>query len=157
MTAVPTMYAFEVAAFQTVNEFPGGARALGPIVGINGSVLAHKASLTDEANQLTVLQARKVMQATGDCRMLLGLAQDLDHVCIAVAGLDDIGALEQVIAASTQRFGEYLTAVSAAVSDGVVTTNELRRIDKDLGRCQAELNRLRAACAARMATVKGRR
>lgn len=150
-------YSFEVAAFQTVNEFPGGARALGPIVGINGSVLAHKVSLTDAANQLTVPQARTVMRAAGDYRMLLGLAQDLDHVCIAVAGLDDVGALEQAIASSTQRFGEYLTAVSLAISDGVVTTNELRRIDKDLGRCQAALNRLRAACAVRLATVKGRR
>jgi hypothetical protein len=150
-------YSFEVAAFQTVSQWPGGARALGPVVGINGSVLAHKVSLTDEANQLTVPQARLMMQATGDYRMLLGLAQDLEHVCIAVTGLDDAGALEQAIAASTQRFGEYLTAVSSAIADGVVTTNELRRIDRDLGRCQAALNRLRAACALRMAASKGRR
>lgn len=154
MTA-PVAYSFEVAAFQTVNQWPGGARALGSVVGINGSVLSHKVSLTDYANQLTVPQARMVMQATGDYRMLMGLAQDLDHVCIAVKGLSDAATLERSIAQATREFGEFLSAVSEAVADREVTPNELRRIDRELGEHQAAVNRLRAACAALL--VKDRR
>jgi hypothetical protein len=152
---VASTYSYEVAAFQTVSQWPGGARALGPVVGINGSVLAHKASLTDSANQFTVPQARVVMQATGDCRMLLGLAQDLDHICIPVAGLSDASTLEHDIARAAREFGEYLSAVSEAVADRVVTLNELRRIDRELGQHQAAVNQLRASCAALL--HKGRR
>lgn len=149
-------YSFDVAAFQTVSQWPGGAKALGPVVGINGSVLAHKVSLTDTTNHLTVPQARTIMQATDDYRMLMGLAQDLDHVCIAVTGLADATMLEQSIATAAHEFGDYLTAVSAAVADRTVTPNELRKIDRELGELQAAVNRLRAACAA-LQVKRGRR
>ncbi|MGS1116888.1 phage regulatory CII family protein [Castellaniella sp. UC4442_H9] len=148
-------YAYEVAAFQTISQWNGGAHALGPIVGINGSVLAHKVSLTDDANQLTVPQARTVMQATGDYRMLVGLAQDLGHVCTQQDNDKSAVSLELAIAQATKEFGEYLSAVSAAVTDRVVTTNELRRIDRELGEHQAAVNRLRAVCAA-LLSPKGR-
>lgn len=148
MTA-PTAYAYEVAAFQTVNQFKGGAKALGPLVGMNGSVLAHKASLTDEANHLTVPQARTIMQATSDCRMLFGLAEDLDFVCTAGAAVG-VEGVERSIASATKDFGQYLSAVSDAVADRVVTLNELREIDRTLGQHQAAVNRLRTACAALM-------
>lgn len=148
-------YAYEVAAFQTVNQWCGGAQALGPIVGINGSVLAHKVSLTDEANQLTVPQARTIMQATDDYRMLVGLAQDLNHTCTQQTGAKAPMALDLAIAQATKEFGEYLSAVSAAVADRVVTPNELRRIDRELGEHLAAVNRLRVVCAA-LLPPKGR-
>jgi hypothetical protein len=148
-------YAYEVAAFQTVNQWRGGAQALGPIVGINGSVLAHKVSLTDDANQLTVPQARTIMQATTDYRMLIGLAQDLNHTCVQQADAKPSVSLDLAIAQATKEFGEYLSAVSTAVADHVVTPNELRRIDRELGEHQAAVNRLRAVCAA-LLSPKGR-
>lgn len=150
-------YAFEVAALATVSDYDGGARTLGGVVGINGSVLSHKVCLTDKANHLTVPQARKIMQATGDYRMLHGLATDLDHVCIQVAGLHDSGHVLRSISETTRDFGRFLTSVSVAVEDGEVTSNELRRIDRDLAEMVAAANQLRAQCSVmRKERSKGR-
>ncbi|MGE4370942.1 MAG: phage regulatory CII family protein [Burkholderiaceae bacterium] len=138
---------FEQAAFNTVADYPGGAKALGPVVGINGSVLAHKVSLTDHDNQLTVPQARKLMQATGDCRMLHSLAADLNHLCVQVSSMPQSGNLHRRIADTVREFGEFIAAVSEASDDNDVTPNEMRAIDKELGEMVARANALRAWCA----------
>lgn len=138
---------FEQAAFNTVADYPGGAKALGPVVGMNGSVLAHKTSLTDHDNQLTVPQARKLMQATGDCRMLHALAADLDHLCVQVKHMPQSGCLHKRIADTAREFGEFIAAVSEASSDNDITPNEMRAIDKELGEMVARANALRAWCA----------
>lgn len=140
-------YAFETAAMNTVADFDGGARGLGERVGINGSVLAHKVSLTDKDNQLTVPQARKIMLATSDYRMLHGLAVDLGHLCIQAEGLRDGHSLEKSLSEVAKEFGEYLTAIGVAVADDDVTPNELRRIDKELSELIAAANQLRGLCA----------
>lgn len=138
---------FEQAAFNTAADYNGGARGLASVVGMNGAVLAHKVSLTDTANQLTVPQARKIMLATNDYRMLHGLAADLDHVCLQVSGLNESDCVMASIADSTRGFGEFLTSVTAAMADGVVTANEQRRIDRELSEMVAAANQLRALCA----------
>lgn len=139
---------FEHAAFNTATDYPGGARALGAVIGVNGSVLAHKVSLTDKRNQLTVPQARKIMLATNDYRMLHGLAADLDHTCLQMVGAQmDHNCMLRSISDTAREFGAFLTSVTESVSDGVVTQNELRRIDLDLGEMVASANTLRALCA----------
>ena len=142
-------YSFEVAALATVSDYDGGAKSLGSVVGINSSVLSHKVCLTDKANHLTVPQARKIMQATGDYRMLHGLAQDLDHLCIQVGQLSDCASMERSISVLAKEFGEYVSAVSEAVIDKTITPNEMRRIDRELADLVATANHLRALCAAR--------
>ena len=67
---------------------------------------------------------------------------------IALHDLDSFLHQQLAIAQATKEFGEYLSAVSTAVADHVVTPNELRRIDRELGEHQAAVNRLRAVCAA---------
>jgi len=52
------------------------------------------------------------------------------------------------ISDTAREFGEFLTSVTAAVADGAVTPNELRRIDADLTEMVAVANQLRALCAA---------
>lgn len=145
---------FEQAAFNTVDDYLGGAKALGPVVGINGSVLAHKVSLTDRANQLTVPQARKIMRVTEDYRMLHSLAEDLDHQCIQVAGLPEGTCVQRSMAEMAKEFGEYLSAVSIAWVDGKVTPNELRKIDRELSEMVASANNVRAMCALSLKVVE---
>ncbi|MFC3336922.1 phage regulatory CII family protein [Paracandidimonas soli] len=139
---------FEQAALGTAADYPGGARGLAAAIGMNGSVLAHKVSLTDRANQLTVPQARTIMLATGDYRMLHGLAGDLDHVCVRVTGLGDSECVGKSISETAREFGEFLTAVTVAVADDDVIPNEMRRIDRELTEMIAAANHLRALCAA---------
>lgn len=150
-----TTMSYEHAALNTAADYPGGARGLGQVVGINGTVLAHKVCPTDLENQLTVPQARKIMMATGDYRMLHGLAADLDHICIQVEGLSGAETLERSIADAAKEFGEYLSAVSSAMLDGHVTANELRKIDRELSELTARANLLRALCATHMSRSPG--
>ncbi|HCN72322.1 MAG TPA: hypothetical protein DIS96_11640 [Pusillimonas sp.] len=141
-------YSFEVAALSTVSDYDGGAKALGAVVDINGSVLSHKVCLTDKANHLTVPQARKIMQATGDYRMLHGLATDLDHICIQVSSVGNGNRMFRSISDAAREFGDFLGAVTASVEDGNVTPNELRRIDRELAQMIVAANQLRSLCAA---------
>jgi hypothetical protein len=144
---------FEQAAFNTVDDYLGGAKALGPVVGINGSVLAHKVSLTDSANQLTVPQARKIMRVTNDFRMLHGLAEDLDHQCIQVAAAAP-ACVHTSMAQLAKEFGEYLAVVSSAWLDGGITPNELRKIDRELSEMVAAANNVRGLCAVGLKGVE---
>ena len=148
---------FEQSALCTAADYPGGARGLATAIGMNGAVLAHKVSLSDQANQLTVPQARKIMLATSDYRMLHGLAADLDHVCLRVAGLGDNDCVLTSISDTAREFGEFLTSVTSAVADDDVTPNELRRVDRELAQMTAAANQLRALCAAMSKKKRGKR
>lgn len=141
------MTSYENAAFNTVHDYPGGAKRLGEEIDINGQVLAHKVNPNDQANQLTVQQARKIMVKTSDYRMLYALANELNHVCIRSVDAHSDQCLHKSITKTVKEFGEFLAAVSDATEDGDVTVNELRNIDKELGELIGKANFLRSLCA----------
>ncbi|MBN9475388.1 MAG: hypothetical protein ABS43_01700 [Bordetella sp. SCN 67-23] len=142
------MSAFENAAFNTVHDYSRGAKALAEIVDIPYHVLLHKVNPNNETHQLSVRQAVKIMQATGDDRMLHAIAAELGMVLVItqMAEIDD-RQMHQAMTQALGRFGEYLDTVSESLEDGRITATELRKIDGTLGKMIEKVTVIRAIAA----------
>jgi len=143
------MSAFDNAAFNTVHDFPGGAKALAEVLGVSAGVLRHRANPNDAANQFSVRDVIRIMLASQDFRMLHGMATDLGKACVLVDVPDlSASALAGAMNAAVQEFAQFLSVVTEATADNSVTPNELKRIDRELGELIQQANILRAVCAA---------
>lgn len=83
----------DIAIYETVHEFRDpktgkrGALGLAPVIGMQSSTLSNKANPTQEFAHLTVREARSVMLASGDHRILHQLAADLGEACVPLPTL----------------------------------------------------------------------
>jgi hypothetical protein len=137
------------AAYHTVREYPGGARALGVRVGIDGTYLSQQVNPNNAGRKgLDIDTAVQIQNLAQDFRILHAMALELGHVCIQQSELDappdgDAKSVLLGIGNTAKEFGEYLLAVTDAVQDGKVTNRELRAVDKQLGDMIQTANGLR--------------
>lgn len=136
------------AAYHTVREYPGGAAALAPRLGMkSAAILSHKVSPTGTHYILGLDEAISIQALTGDYRILYAMARELGHVCISVSQ-SEVEDVNQNIAATCKEFGEYLGSVSEAVRDNRVTDNEISDIAAHMGALAARTNQLHATLLA---------
>jgi len=137
------------AAYHTVHSYPGGTVSLGPRVGINPTVLAHKVN-PNNGNQykLGLNEAVTLQAITGDYRILHAMARDLGHVVIQVHAVDD-ESVNKCLSQTVKEFGEFLSTVSDSLEDGQITDRELAEIRAHLGTMVAQSNRLAAQLTAK--------
>lgn len=87
----------DMAIYQTVHEYKNshtgkkGALGLSAAVGMAAPTLQNKANPMHDLQQLSLKEARTVMLATGDHRMLHQLAHDLGEACVPTPTLDVVG------------------------------------------------------------------
>jgi len=58
------------AAYHTVHDYPGGAEALAPRMGMSAAVLRNKVNPNNTTHHLTYAEAQRIVALTGDVRML---------------------------------------------------------------------------------------
>lgn len=144
------------AAYNLVADHPGGATALGALIGKAPSTLSHEVDLRYPGAKIGLHDAGKLTAVTGDLRIV-------DAFC-ALAG----GRFEPLPGGSPGRlpaaahpptplaamgamaleFGELVGEAGTALADGNVSPNELNRIQREAGDLLRALNRLLALCAA---------
>jgi hypothetical protein len=135
------------AAYHTVREYPGGARSLGPRVGIDGTYLSQQVNPNNAGRKgLDIDTAVQIQHLAQDYRILHAMALELGHVCIKQSDLD--GPVEpsnvmESIGSTVAEFSEFVGAVTESVKDNKVTTRELRDVDKQLGELVQAANNLR--------------
>jgi hypothetical protein len=122
--------ALEAAQYRVVHEYPGGARALAPLVGMNAGTLSNKVSPSVETHKLSLQEAVAISHATGDFRILLAMAQLLRHICLPLTDFDGVSDAEllDLYAGYHKELGETAEAIQAALADGQVTRRELNRV-----------------------------
>lgn len=133
------------AIYQAAHDFPGGVAALAARMGCSSNTLNHKVSTTNDTHHLTVAEFNKLLDFTGNYAPLHALNLQHHHVAHALPA-DTLGDdnLTQAAARACKEFGEFLTAVNSAVADHRVTTNERRRIERELGQMIAAAGQLLA-------------
>lgn len=123
------------AARKTVREYPGGAAALGPRVGISQAVLNSKVNPNTKTHHLTFDEAREIVAATGDERMLRAWAHEEGFLLVKAPSVEiiesDMSVLEQVVGLGMAN-GQYMAAIHMALADGKVDHEEMRLIGKAL-------------------------
>lgn len=117
------------AAYATVRNYPGGAAALAPRLGMSTNTLLHKTNPSVTTHILSVEEALAIQDFTGNHAMLHAMAEALGYTCSRVtpdqAGGDPTEAIMRMQVAQAD--------LMRALADGVlagpngVTGNHMRR------------------------------
>jgi hypothetical protein len=122
------------AAYNVVSDYRGGAAALAPLLGKSGSTLSHEVSPNCAHAKLGMLDAVKITAFTGDWRILQAFAAEVGALVVPIhsnAGgeADTLAALGQM----AKEFAELVSATGETMADGLVSDNELARLERETG------------------------
>lgn len=122
------------AKHAVVHDYPGGAKALAPLVGKSPAVLSNKVNPTLETHHLSVDEAVTIQAVARDYRILHAEAHTLGFVCIPMPS--DIPCSDTEIlnayADWTADIGETAAAVKAALDDPHVSRARLRELKREI-------------------------
>lgn len=141
-------------AYNTVHDFPGGATALAPRMGIKShAVLNSKVNPNTETHHLTLMEAVKIMQITGDYRILHAINAQLGKVSIDLPDIPesqrDVSLMEQMLEISIKK-GDVTKAFKQMMADGRITRGEAMDMDTLIYELIKQLNQFKmqiTACA----------
>lgn len=134
------------AAYHLVHDYPGGSLSLAPRLGKSPSTLSHEVVASGGA-KLGLVDAVKLSALTGDNRILNTFATLCGCVVLPMPASVH-GDTFAGLAASAREFGEFVASVAESAADGVITANELARVDRELTEMLAASQQLRATLAA---------
>lgn len=117
------------AANATVHDYLGGSESLGPRVGLPGAVLRNKVNPRNDTQHLSLAEADRIMELTGDFRMLKALAHQHGFLLVESpdpdASMTDVEVLERVLGFSIAN-GEFKHSVHVAPADHRIDEKERR-------------------------------
>ncbi len=146
------------SAHATVHSYQGGSESLAPRLGMSSAVLNSKVNPRTTTHHLSLVEAYRVMDLTGDHRMLHDLAHTLGYVLTPVA--PEVQADETVMGLVLDlhaAHGELSRELHDALADEVLTPNELNEVAKDAhGSVHAILTLLRKLRAMAKVQKAGR-
>ncbi len=122
------------AKYAVVHDYPGGARALAPLVGKSPAVLSNKVNPTLDTHHLSVDESVTIQAVARDYRILQAEARVLGHVCIPMPAdlpCSDVKILN-AYADWTADIGETAQAIKAALADPHVSRERLREIKREI-------------------------
>lgn len=125
---------FTDAAYHTVHDYPGGAPSLSPRMGVSANVLANKVNPNCETNKLTLIEAVRLQEITGDARILRSMAEQLGYAVFRMPmfeGVSDAAVLE-TITSIWARQGELGSDIHSAFADSRITSTEFNKINSDV-------------------------
>ena len=141
------------AAHQTVKQYPGGSESLAPRISMSAAVLRNKVNPNNTTHHLTLAEADEVMGVTGDHRILQALASAHGYTLQRLEEPASPTNLLQTLLTANAVEGEFDRVLQEALSDGLITENEMRDIAEAGARQQAMtvvlLSKLRAVTGQR--------
>ncbi|MCC9597763.1 MULTISPECIES: phage regulatory CII family protein [unclassified Rubrivivax] len=132
------------AAYDTVHSADGGAKVVAGKMSIGHQVLLNKVGLNNTTHHLTLQEAVRLMQVTGDLRILHAMAESFDGLFIPVPRPATEGAPNLVgdLARMSAEFGELMHEVAEDLADGVISDNEMVRVEKEANGLRVALSTL---------------
>ena len=127
------------AAYDTVHSYPGGSESLAPRMGISASVLRGKVNQHNDRNRLALEEADEMMGKTRDYRILYALAGNHGFGLVRLDAMQPSETVLGTLLSANAAEGEFDRALQEALSDGVITPNELKTIDAAGAHQQAAL------------------
>ncbi len=111
-----------------------GVLGLAPVVDMPASTLQNKANPSEQFAHLTVREARKVMLATDDHRILYQLAADLGEACVPLPTLEFAADMDLLDSWAEWQadVAKTIEAVRDALADKKVTLDEVARVRMEL-------------------------
>jgi hypothetical protein len=148
------------AANATVHDYLGGSESLGPRIGLSAADLRSKLDPGSSTQHLTIAEADRIMELTGDFRMLRALAHQ--HGFLLVESPDpgasdsDMERLEQAVGLGVAS-GELRCGAIGALADSRINEKELRATHAAQYALQAVAAHLAASCRRKTMAASPRR
>ena len=128
------------AAYHTVHDYPGGSSSLAPRLGKRPGVLCHEVAPPEGSSaKLGLVDALRIVQMTGDARILAAFAVECGHMVVPLPAQrpeplpHDARAAGEHLAEVAREFADVMAAASMALADGRVCENERRSIERQFG------------------------
>ncbi|HDS1142878.1 TPA: phage regulatory CII family protein [Stenotrophomonas maltophilia] len=140
------------AAHKTVKDYPGGSEALAVRIGMSAAVLRNKVNPNNNTHHLTLAEASEIMGVTGDDRILHAMAAEHGYTLQKMQA-DCMASVMGAMLENAAKQGAFAQALQEALSDGLISENEMKAISS-AGTAQVEaminlLARLRAVTGQR--------
>ncbi|RIA19711.1 phage regulatory protein CII [Stenotrophomonas sp. AG209] len=140
------------AAHKTVKDYPGGSEALAVRIGMSAAVLRNKVNPNNNTHHLTLAEASEIMGVTGDDRILHAMAAEHGYTLQKMQA-DGMASVMGAMLENAAKQGAFAQALQEALSDGLISENEMKAISS-AGTAQVEaminlLARLRAVTGQR--------
>jgi hypothetical protein len=118
------------AAYAVAHDYPGGTESLAPRIGMSGAVLRNKVNPNNSTHHLTVAEALRISQITGDVRIVQALARELGMALIEIPNADQCADSDviELMAKSLQTHGEIGREINKTFEDGRVEHHEVARV-----------------------------
>ena len=117
------------AIYTTVHDYPGGATAMAPRIGVGVGTLQNKANPNME-HQLNLREAIAIQQLTGNYSILHALAEQLGHCAYQLCQFEDVSDVEllDLYASYHAQIGELAEVIRSSLADGRISKRELETI-----------------------------
>lgn len=140
---------------QTAAAFSGGVDELGRLLGKRRGVLRNEISprSPESTAKLGLIDALRVMRASGDLRLLHAVCLEFGHLAIPLPGVSADSASAPNVVALAKDFGELVATYSDAVMDGRVTNVELAAVARAWGELMVAGQALMDEVAAKNAAL----
>lgn len=128
------------AIYETVSEYRSpvngarGGKALAAVMGMPTSTLLNKANPNSDYAHLTLKEARQVMLASGDHRILHTLAHEVGEACVPLPMLEFPADSDLLDSWATWQgeVAQTVQKVKDALKNKVVTMDEVKGVRKEL-------------------------
>lgn len=121
------------AAYNTIHDYPGGASAIAPRLGIKSpAVLNSKVNPNTDTHHLTLAEASKIMAITGDFRILQSLNAEHGKVSIDLPVIPECRdiALTDLVLSIGMGGGDVCAVFKEMMADGRITQGEAMDMSK---------------------------
>lgn len=121
------------AVYNSVHDFPGGANALAPRMGIKSvAVLNSKVNPNTDTHHITLAEASKLMAITGDYRPLHSLNAEHGKVAIDLPKIPEFQdtALTELVLGIGIGGGDITSVFKEMMADGRITKSEAEDMSK---------------------------
>lgn len=144
------------AAYHTVHDFLGGASALASRMGIKSpAVLNSKVNPNTHTHHITLLEAVKLMEITGDYRILQEMCAQLGKVAIDLPDIPesqrDTSLMDTFLCIGIKK-GDISALFKEMMADGRITQGEaldMARVIHEMHKALSELNQQIQACISK--------
>lgn len=117
------------AVYNTVRDFPGGANALAPRMGIKSpAVLNSKVNPNTDTHHITLAETSKMIAITNDYRVLHSLNAEHGKVAIDLPKIPEFQdtALTELVLSMGIGSGDVTSIFKEMMTDGRITENEAK-------------------------------
>lgn len=124
----------EDALYHAVHDYPGGAQALAPRMGVSGSTLQNMADPRQPNHTWPLRRFQQVVALTGDTRPVQALCAENGGVFVPTTRLSEssVPELFRAVSKLAAEFGDVVREIENDMADGRITPRERDMIQKQL-------------------------